>query len=237
MNLALLGYGKMGKAIEKLAVDIGHNIVLTANSYTDLKNQFKSDLAVDVAIEFSTPEAAFENIKFCLQNDIPVLSGTTGWLDKVAEIETITLANNGTFFYASNFSLGVNLFFKLNKQLAELLANSQYVPKIDETHHIQKVDAPSGTAITLAEEIIKANSKLSGWVNQNTNNTAMLPILSIREGEVSGTHIVKYQGENDEIIIKHKAYNREGFALGALTVAEWIIDKKGVLTMDDFLDG
>jgi 4-hydroxy-tetrahydrodipicolinate reductase len=237
MNLALLGYGKMGKAIEKLAVDSGHNIVLTANSYTDVKNQFRGDLAVDVVLEFSAPEAAFENIKFCLQNNIPVLSGTTGWLDKVTEIEKITLSNNGTFFYASNFSLGVNLFFKLNKKLAELLANSQYVPKIDETHHIQKVDTPSGTAITLAEEIIKANSKLSSWINQNTNNTAKLPILSIREDEVSGTHIVTYQSENDEIIIKHKAYNRAGFAQGALTVAEWIIDKKGVLTMDDFLDG
>ena len=236
MNLALIGYGKMGKAIEKLAVDNGHKVAVTADSYADLKNLYQDDLAVDVAIEFSTPEAAFENIKFCLQNNIPVVSGTTGWLDKLGEIEEITTAMNGAFFYASNFSLGVNLFFKLNKSLAALLAKSNYVTKIDEIHHIDKIDAPSGTAITLAEDIIKQNSKLSAWVNHKTNKTDRLPILSTREENVPGTHIVTYQGENDEIIIKHKAYSREGFALGALAVAEWIIDKKGVLTMDDFID-
>lgn len=236
MNLALIGYGKMGKAIKKLAVGNGHKVALIANSYADLQNHYKDNLAIDVAIEFSTPEAAFDNIKFCLQNNIPVLSGTTGWLDKVAKIEKITLSNNGTFFYASNFSLGVNLFFKLNKRLAELLANSNYVAKIDEIHHIQKIDTPSGTAITLAEEIIKQNSKLSDWVNNKTANPDLLPILSIREDSVPGTHIITYQGNNDEIVIKHKAYNREGFALGVLAVAEWIIGKKGVLTMDDFLD-
>ena len=236
MNIALLGYGKMGKAIEKIALANGHKIVLTTNSYTELKKLYKDELAVDVAIEFSTPEAAFNNIKFCLKNNIPVLSGTTGWLEKLTEVEEIVISENGTFFYASNYSLGVNLFFRLNKRLAELMANSNYVAKIDEIHHIHKKDAPSGTAITLAEEIIKENSRLSGWVNNQGNNLDELPIESIRVDNVPGIHKVRYQGENDEITIKHKAYNRNGFALGALAVAEWITDKKGILTMDDFLD-
>lgn len=237
MNLGLIGYGKMGKAIEKLAIDNGHKILLIADSYADLKSLYQADLAIDVAIEFSTPEAAFDNIKFCLQNNIPILSGTTGWLEKLVEVEEIAISTNGTFFYASNFSLGVNLFFKLNKRLATLLSNSNYVSKIEEVHHIHKKDAPSGTAITLAEEIIKENSKLSGWVNHQTNNADKLPILSVRKDNVPGTHIVTYQSENDEIAIEHKAYNREGFASGALAIAEWIINKKGVLTMDDFIDG
>ena len=237
MNLALIGYGKMGKAIEKLAIDNGHKISLIADSYAELKALYQDALAIDVAIEFSTPEAAFENIKFCLQNNIPVLSGTTGWLEKLVEIEEITISTNGTFFYASNFSLGVNLFFKLNKQLATLLSNSNYVPKIKEVHHIHKKDAPSGTAITLAEDIIKKNSKLSGWVNSKTSNVGKIPILSARENSVPGTHIITYQSENDEITIEHKAYNRKGFASGAMAIAKWLINKKGVLTMDDFLDG
>lgn len=237
MNLALIGYGKMGRAIEKIAIANGHKIVLTSKSYADLTNSYKVDLAIDVAIEFSTPEAAFDNIKFCLEKGIPLLSGTTGWLNQLTEIEEITIENNGTFFYASNFSLGVNLFFRLNKRLAELLANSNYVAKITEIHHLQKKDAPSGTAITLAEEIIKENSQLSDWVNNQENDINELTIESIREDNVPGTHIITYEGENDEISIKHKAYNREGFASGALAVAEWIIDKKGMLTMDDFLDG
>ena len=237
MNLALIGYGKMGKAIEKLAIDSGHKILLIADSYADLKTLYQADLAIDVAIEFSTPEAAFDNIKFCLQNNIPILSGTTGWLGKMVEIEEITISTNGTFFYASNFSLGVNLFFKLNERLATLLSHSNYVSKIEEIHHIHKKDAPSGTAITLAEEIIKENSKLSGWVNYKTDKADKLSILSVRENSIPGTHIITYQSENDEIAIEHKAYNREGFASGAMAIAEWIINKKGVLTMDDFLDG
>jgi 4-hydroxy-tetrahydrodipicolinate reductase len=237
MNLALIGYGKMGKAIEKLAIDSGHEILLIANSYADLKTLYQAGLAIDVAIEFSTPEAAFDNIKFCLQHNIPILSGTTGWLEKLGEIEKITTSTKGTFFYASNFSLGVNLFFKLNERLATLLSNSNYVSKIEEFHHIHKKDAPSGTAITLAEEIIKENSKLSGWVNYKTDNADKLSVLSVRENDIPGTHIVTYQSENDEIAIEHKAYNREGFASGAMAIAEWIINKKGVLTMDDFLDG
>ena len=149
----------------------------------------------------------------------------------------MTAKKDGTFFYAANYSLGVNLFFRLNKRLAELMAKSNYVAKIDEIHHVHKKDAPSGTAITLAEDIIKENSQLNRWVNNEENNLGDLLINSFREDNVPGTHLVSYKGDNDEITIKHKAYNREGFALGALAVAEWIIDKKGMLTMDDFLDG
>jgi 4-hydroxy-tetrahydrodipicolinate reductase len=237
MNLALIGYGKMAKAVEKIALANGHRIVLTTKSYAELENRNIDLLAIDVAIEFSTPEAAFNNIEFCLKNNIPVLSGTTGWLDKLTDVEEITISNNGTFFYASNYSLGVNLFFRLNKRLAELLANNNYFAKIDEIHHIHKKDAPSGTAITLAEDIIKENARLSGWVSNEENGLNELPIESIREGIVPGTHKVTYKGENDEITIEHKANNRDGFAMGALAVAEWMQDKKGVLSMDDFLDG
>ena len=237
MNLALIGYGKMGRAIEKTAIANGHKIVLIADSFTDLQHLYNDNLSIEVAIEFTTPEAAFSNIKFCLEKNIPVLSGTTGWLNQLAEIKDIVNLNNGTFFYASNYSLGVNLFFRLNRRLAKLLANRSYTPKIDEIHHLQKLDAPSGTAITLADVIILENSGLIRWVNDNTNDLNELPISSIREDNVPGTHIVTYKGENDEITIKHKAFNREGFAMGAVAVAEWIIDKNGVLTMDDFLDG
>ena len=237
MNLALIGYGKMGKAIEQVALANGHKVVLTTNSSAELKNLFQDDVAIDVAIEFSTPESAFNNIKFCLEKRIPLLSGTTGWLDKLSETEEITRAHKGTFFYASNYSLGVNIFFRLNKRLAELIAKNNYVAKIDETHHVHKKDAPSGTAITLAEDIIKENPQLNRWVSNEANNTGDLLINSFREDNVPGTHLVSYTGANDEITIKHKAYGREGFAQGALAVAEWIADKKGILTMDDFLDG
>jgi 4-hydroxy-tetrahydrodipicolinate reductase len=236
MNIALFGYGKMGKTIEKIALNRGDKIVLTTNSTTDIDSLPISALAIDVAIEFSSPQTAFSNIKFCLENDIPVLSGTTGWLAQLPEIKKITTEKNGTFFYASNFSLGVNLFFKLNKRLARLLANRNYLPAIEEIHHIHKLDAPSGTAITLAEDIIKENKMLSKWVNSSTTRADELPIISVREDEIPGTHIVSYKGQNDEITIKHQANNRQGFALGALTVAAWLKDKKGLLSMDDFLD-
>ncbi len=237
MNLALVGYGKMGKAIEKIAVNKGHKIVLTSNSYSELKKNLPSEPGVDVAIEFSAPEAAFQNIKFCLQNGIPVISGTTGWLAQLPDVKEFTTLNDGTFFYASNFSLGVNLFFQLNKRLAELLANTSYVASIDETHHVHKLDKPSGTAITLAEEIINKNTNLTGWLSNQPTDGKDLVINSLREDKVPGTHIVSYKGENDEITIKHEAFNREGFAQGVIAVAEWIINKKGILTMDDFLDG
>jgi len=238
MNIALFGYGKMGKAIEKLAVAAGHEICLIVTASTDLSDINIKALAVDVAIEFSTPAAAYKNIRFCLENNIPVLSGTTGWLDKLSRIKDLVLAKNGAFFYASNFSLGVNLFFKLNRELATLLAKYDYAVTIEETHHIHKKDAPSGTAITLAEDIIKSTPTLKKWVTDSrAEGGGGLPILSIREGEVPGTHKITYRNNNEEISVEHKAKNRQGFALGAIAVAEWIIGKTGILAMDDFLEG
>jgi 4-hydroxy-tetrahydrodipicolinate reductase len=189
-----------------------------------------------MAIEFSQPEAAFENIKACLENQVPVVSGTTGWLNRKGEVEDICLKNNGTFFYASNFSIGVNLFFKVNKFLASLMMNyPEYDVAMEEIHHLEKKDAPSGTAITLAEDIIKLNPSKKSWTNQPSRNPSGLFIKSLREGQVPGTHTIHYTSKIDEISIKHTAFSREGFALGAVLVAEWAVDKKGVLSMEDFL--
>ncbi len=236
MNIALLGYGKMGRAIAEIARQRGHTIALTVTSQAELRAADPGALALDVALEFSTPEAAFDNITFCLQHNIPVVSGTTGWLPRLPEIAALTKEVNGTFFYAANFSLGVNLFFQLNRQLAQRLARYDYRPEIEETHHIHKKDAPSGTAITLAEDIIRHIPRISEWVNRRTAATNQLPIISLREGEVPGTHKVKYNSGNDEITIIHRAKNRQGFALGAVLVAEWLPGKKGVLAMEDFMN-
>lgn len=232
MKVLLLGYGKMGKAIEKIALEHGHEIVGRVDS-KDL-SQIASSKA-DVAIEFSQPEAAYDNIITCLKNNIPVVCGTTGWLDKKSEIERHTALNDGTFFYASNYSIGVNVFFKLNQQLAGMMKSfQQYNVGIDETHHTEKKDAPSGTAITLAEGIIQAGLKKT-WVKKTTQHTDELAIESFRIDEVPGTHTVKYTSVIDDIEIRHIAHSREGFARGAVLVAEWLPGKKGVLSMDDFL--
>lgn len=237
MNIIIFGYGKMGKAIENIAINRGHTIV--GKVTIDNRRDFDDGEIVkkaDVAIEFSEPDAAVENIKLCLKYQIPVLSGTTGWLEKKPEIEAYTLEHNGTFFYASNFSIGVNLFFKLNKSLAALMKNfGQYDINLEETHHLEKKDAPSGTAITLAEAILEENSNKSLWVNKSSENSNDLSILSYRESQVPGTHTIKYASAEDEIEIKHTAFSRQGFALGAVHVAEWLPGKKGVLSMDDFL--
>lgn len=235
MNLALFGYGKMGRAIEKIALERGHTIVLKTSTNTDLQAIDLKKIEIDVALDFSSPLAASKNIKFCLDNNIPIVCGTTGWLDQLSEIEELTKASNGAFFYTSNFSLGVNLFFKLNKYLANLIGNQDYSVRINEIHHTEKIDAPSGTAITLAEDIIESNSQLNTWVNNESTDSEVLSIISHRVDEVPGIHRVKYQGVNDDIIIEHVAKNRDGFALGTVVVAEWILGKKGVLGMDDFL--
>lgn len=232
MKILLLGYGKMGKAIEKIALERGHEIVGRIDS-KDL-SQIATSKA-DVAIEFSQPEAAPDNIKACLENNIPVACGTTGWLEKKSEIEKLTGKANGTFFYASNYSVGVNIFFRLNKQLAAMMkAFGEYNVSIDETHHTEKKDAPSGTAITLAEGVIEQGLKQK-WVNQPTSENENLTINSFRINEVPGTHIVKYTSVIDDLEIRHIAHSREGFARGAVMVAEWLPGKKGVLGMDDFL--
>jgi len=231
MKIALLGYGKMGKTIEKIALQKGHEIVLKVDENTDT---FDITLA-DVAIDFSIPSVAFRNISTCLKNNVPVVSGTTGWLDKFEEATHLCKKNNGGFIYASNFSLGVNIFFELNEYLAKMMGNlSQYDISMEEIHHTQKLDAPSGTAISLAEDIIKHTNKNS-WALDVTNNNTEIPIIAKRIPEVPGTHTVEYKSEVDTIEIKHTAHNRGGFALGAVTAAEWLVGKHGVFTMKDVL--
>lgn len=231
MKIALVGYGKMGKIIEKIAQERGHEVVAKLNESPTLENLNSPDMV----IEFSSPESAFENIKFCLENKIPVVCGTTGWLDKKAEIENICLENKSAFIYASNFSLGVNLFFALNEKLAKLMSpfKENYACQLEEIHHIHKLDAPSGTAITLAQGVMKYSDFQDWKLDETEGNT--LGIRAIRENEVPGTHSVFYRSEVDEIEIKHTAFNRNGFALGAVIAAEWLLGKEGNFTMKEVL--
>ena len=229
MKIGIIGYGKMGKAIEKVAIDRGHLISFkTNNCDINLIND------VDVTIEFSTPESAFTNIKNCIDTNVPVVSGTTGWLEDLDDIKKLCDKKNGSFLYASNFSLGANLFFELNKKLAHLMSDkNQYKTSIDETHHIHKLDRPSGTAITLADDII-SNSRYKNW-ELDSNSKDKININSSREKEVNGVHKVVYSSENDIISIKHEALNRNGFALGAVISAEWLVNKKGCFSISDML--
>jgi len=229
MKIGIIGYGKMGKAIEKVAIDRGHLISFkTNNCDINLIND------VDVTIEFSTPESAFANIKNCLDTNVPVVSGTTGWLEDLDDIKKLCDKKNGSFLYASNFSLGANLFFELNKKLAHLMSDkNQYKTSIDETHHIHKLDRPSGTAITLADDII-SNSRYKNW-ELDSSSKDKININSSREKEVNGVHKVVYSSENDIISIKHEALNRNGFALGAVISAEWLVNKKGCFSISDML--
>lgn len=230
MKIALVGYGKMGKIIDDISQNRGHEVVARLKE-TPTRESLND---ADVVIEFSNPEAAFENIKVCLENKIPVICGTTGWLDKKPEIERIAVEQNSAFLYGSNFSLGVNLFFSLNEKLAKLMNNvKEYTCQLEEIHHIHKKDAPSGTAISIAEGIIE-NSKYEAWKLDETKDKE-LGIFAIREDEVPGTHSVFYRSEVDEIEIKHTAFNRNGFALGAVIAAEWIVGKQGVFSMKDVL--
>jgi len=235
MRILLLGYGKMGKTIEKIALERGHSIV----GKIDIDNRSEMDSLkptdVDVAIEFSAPEAAYDNITYCLKKGWPVVSGTTGWLEHRAEIEKLCIEQNGAFFYASNYSIGVNLFFRLNRQLARLMNGHGYEQSLTEIHHIHKLDAPSGTAITLAEAISDEIDNLEGWKLAPENEAGYLQITSLREGEVPGTHIVRYESEVDTIEISHTAHSRAGFALGAVVSAEWLPGRNGVFGMNDLL--
>jgi len=236
MRILILGYGKMGKAIEEIAEDRGHTIAHKININNTQALKFIDHSEIDVAIEFSQPDAAFENIKYCLNNNIPVVSGTTGWLDRKSEIDELCRQNDGAFFYASNFSLGVNLFFKLNGILANMMEQQPgYKTELTEIHHTEKLDSPSGTAITLAEGLINNLSSKKSWVNEPSDDDTVVSIISKREPNVPGTHIIKYVAEVDEIEIKHTAKSRTGFALGSVLVAEWILDKKGVLSMMEFM--
>lgn len=231
MKIALVGYGKMGKIIDEIATKRGHEVVARLNETPSAENLNNPD----VVIEFSQPEVAFNNIKTCLENNIPVVCGTTGWLHQKPEVEKIAEEKGSAFLYGSNFSLGVNLFFALNEQLANLMKNfDEYGIHLEEIHHTHKKDAPSGTAISIAEGIIKNNPKYNAWKLHETEND-QIGIFAIREDEVPGTHSVYYRSEVDEIEIKHTAFNRNGFALGAVIAAEWIQGKKGNFTMKDVL--
>lgn len=231
MKIALVGYGKMGKIIGEIAESRGHEVVAKLNESPTLENLNNPD----VVIEFSNPEVAFNNIKICLENKIPVVCGTTGWLDQKPEIEKIATENETAFLYGSNFSLGVNLFFALNEKLADLMKNfPEYNVQLEEIHHTHKKDAPSGTAISLAEGIIKNDHRFDAWKLDETKGNE-LGIFAIREDEVPGTHSIFYRSEVDEIEIKHTAFNRNGFALGAVIAAEWIQGKKGNFSMKDVL--
>lgn len=234
MKIALLGYGKMGKSIEEIAMEKGHEIVYKSSQELDVE----SLKTADVAIDFSVPEAAFRNIKTCLENQVPVVSGTTGWLEKYEEAKSVCKKEGGAFLYASNFSIGVNLFFELNRKLAELTKNfPDYKPGIEETHHTAKLDAPSGTAISLAEQIIEKTGK-TDWKLQESDEAvgeSTIPISALRIANVPGTHLVKYQSKIDDLEIKHTAHSRKGFAMGAVMAAEWIRGKSGTFGMKDVL--
>lgn len=231
MNIALFGYGKMGKMIEIIAQERGHTIVARVNT----PNTTVDFSTIEVAIDFSTPEAAFTNITTCLEKGIPVISGTTGWLSRYEEVVRYCEAKKGAFIYASNFSLGVNLFFVLNTYLAKLMGkHEEYKIFVEEIHHTQKLDAPSGTAITLAESIVD-NTSYKGW-KLGTADAETLLVTATRKEEVPGTHTITYQSQMDSLEIKHTAHSRKGFALGAVIAAEWISGKTGVYTMKDVLN-
>ncbi len=258
MNILLFGYGKMGKAIEQTALERGHQIAgrITIDNRPDL-DALPAD-AVDAVIEFSAPESAVENLTYCLRRGWPVVSGTTGWLSHRAEIDQLCQERNGAFFYASNFSIGVNLFFRLNKILAQFMRNyPSYHVSMTEIHHTEKKDAPSGTAITLAEGMLEHLPHKRRWVskdaspevdpndangsplspNSRINSTDAVQIESRREGQVPGTHTIRYESEVDQIEISHVAHSRQGFALGAVLAAEWLVGRTGVFGMDDLLNG
>lgn len=235
MRITLIGYGKMGKTIEKIALERGHQIaqIIDVNNGKDLFSI--QNTATDVAIEFTQPESAFENVKYCAENQIPIVCGTTGWLEKRPLIEQICQEKGSAFFYASNYSIGVNIFFKINQLLAKMMNHyPQYEISIEEIHHTEKKDAPSGTAINLAEGIIGEIPRKIGWkLEENVAN--QINISALRQPNVAGTHTIFYQSEIDTIEIKHTAHSRQGFALGAVLAAEWLKDKKGVFGMNDLL--
>ena len=232
MKIALFGYGKMGKEIEQIALQRGHEIVLK------IKGTEEYDISqADIAIDFSIPNVALSNIVSCFRNNVPVISGTTGWLDDFDKAIDVCKENNGSFIYASNFSIGVNIFFELNKQLAKMMnSQKEYSINVEETHHTKKLDTPSGTAITLAEGIINNTSKRDWQLKETQINDGTIPIEAKRILDVPGTHIISYESQIDSIEIKHTAHNRKGFALGAIIAAEWLNNKIGIYTMKDVLN-
>jgi 4-hydroxy-tetrahydrodipicolinate reductase len=237
MRIALIGYGKMGKAIEEVALQRGHEIVIRIDQ-PNLNEFTKENLTkADVAIEFTSPHTAYDNVKKCIEFDVAVICGSTGWTERLEEVKTICANKNGAFIYSSNYSVGVNIFFEVNKKLAALMApHAAYEVIIEETHHTQKKDAPSGTAITLAEQILGMVKRKKQWVNELSDNTGDLEIISQRIDPAPGTHSIKYSSVIDDIEIIHTAHNRQGFATGAVLAAEFIVDKKGFFTMKEVLN-
>lgn len=236
MKIALLGYGKMGKEIEQIALSRGHEIIAKIDAHNAGPENTEQLKKANVAIEFSTPASVISNIHKCFENNIPIIVGTTGWNDKQEEIKKLCLEKKQSLFHASNFSIGVNIFFKVNEYLAKMMNNhTDYNVSIKEIHHIHKLDSPSGTALTLANNIIKNLERKNKWVENISVKRNELEIISERQGEVPGTHIVKYFSEVDEIEISHVAHSRKGFALGAVLAAEFLKGKKGVFGMNDLL--
>lgn len=237
MRIALYGYGRMGKAIEAAAMERGHEVTMRVGS----ANAGAAPQSTDVAIEFSTPSQALANMRLCLEHGVPVVVGTTGWYDRLNEVRALVEQHRGAVLWASNFSIGVNLFFRVNRQLAMLMdRQSDYSARIDEVHHVHKLDAPSGTALTLANDIDLRTARYSGWKLSEAVNPVepegAIPITSERIGEVTGKHSVTWASSNDRITITHEAFDRSGFALGAVIAAEWLVGRKGLFTMDDVMD-
>jgi|ERR1043166_2867774 4-hydroxy-tetrahydrodipicolinate reductase len=237
MKIALIGYGKMGKAIEEIAVNRGHEIVLKIDEYNLADFNKKNTSEANVAIEFTGPHSAYDNVRKALGFDVPLVCGSTGWLEKLDDIKNLCQERKGSFIYASNFSVGVNIFFEVNKKLAALMApQKNYEVQVTEIHHTQKKDAPSGTAITIAEQILENLKRKKNWVNRISDKVEELEIISERVDPAAGTHKVKYSSAIDDIEIIHTAHSRQGFALGAVLAAEYVHDKKGIFTMKDVLN-
>lgn len=238
MKIALIGYGKMGKIIEEIAISRGHSIVAKSNRANPIDTIDFSE--VDIAIEFTIPELAVGHIQHCVDQNTPVVVGTTAWNDQMPFVKEYVSKHNGSLLYASNFSIGVNIFFDINKRLAKLMStHPEYHAKIEETHHLQKIDAPSGTAVTIANDILFQNENLSSWVHEKNKapitNNGQLGVTSYRKEGVPGTHVVTYSSDIDTIELTHTAHNRKGFGLGAVIAAEWLVNKKGIYTMQDVI--
>jgi len=237
MRIALIGYGKMGKAIEEVALQRGHEIVIKIDQPNLHEFTRENVSTADVAIEFTSPQSAFDNVKKCLDLHIPVVCGSTGWTERLEEMKKLCADRNGAFIYSSNYSVGVNIFFEINKKLAALMApHKEYEVILEEIHHTQKKDAPSGTAITLAEQILELVKRKKQWVNELSDNPADLEIISQRIDPAPGTHSIKYSSVIDDIEIIHTAHSRTGFATGSVLAAEFLKDKKGFYTMKDVLN-
>jgi 4-hydroxy-tetrahydrodipicolinate reductase len=238
MDIALIGYGKMGKVIEQIAISRGHQIVAKCNSQSPIEDlDFRK---ADIAIEFTTPDLAVKHIECCINNNIPIVIGTTAWNDQLPYVKEYVSKHNGALLHASNFSIGVNIFFDINRRLAKLMEpHSSYDASINETHHLQKLDAPSGTAVTLADDMLVENNNFSSWIHQKNEapnvDKGQIDLTSYRAKDVPGTHVVQYNSEIDSIELKHTAHNRTGFALGSIIAAEWLIGKRGVYTMRDLI--